>query len=374
MTLTDEHTENDTQYTTRYFPDYLYDSSDSEITWEYVEDRMNATDTLTFLSLFKSGFQRNLVYQQLRSCPISRLCFFNLVNDRWPTFSSCCEECSCDFPGCLDVGTCCLDTLMLNLDTEADVSDVRIHVPEKTCVPLYLAENEVVNHTDVDGAFMHATCPPGSDLQLAYNCTREYTSKILFYQDIVPVMNILNAENFRNKYCAYCNLIPDKILEKANVYLRCTEELPMSSEHEIIKIALEGNVCDLAFQPSKYMQFHYCNSLTISECNITGEWLSFDPDIVKACATYSAPIQITKVYYKNVFCARCNGIEVDGMACERKTDITNPFAFSGLLKLETNDYTEANVHGDTSCSENQIHDHIFVSTSFIFVLLFNHYF
>lgn len=356
------------QASTSRISDYFQSSSNyfsmEGVTWEDVENRLNSSYTVDFLSTFRSGFERDMVYQQLKNCPLSPLCEFQLVDHYFAAGMSCCEPCTCDFPKCLQLGTCCLDILLRNTniakETDVRISDGSVNIPKPECLPLHLSHNKIVGPTELlQGAFMYNTCPPETNQQLLHNCTRQYTNDLRHYRDTVPYMNKINGDVYRNIYCAYCNNVFDITLERAWVSLNCNDQLYTGSEHNTIEAAFEGTLCDLLFISHETFHFSYC-TVSISKCNTTGQWQSFNPEVARACEIYSSPIWIQNESFENIFCAMCNGVEVESLLCS----VGNPdvrFSFSGLLKLEESKGSLVNSHKDNNCSDEQLYDYIFVS-------------
>ncbi|KAL4237353.1 hypothetical protein ACF0H5_002071 [Mactra antiquata] len=295
---------------------------------------MMKNSTLEYLATFRSGLERELVYQQLRNCPYTRLCSFTLAQS-FPTYlEPCCKECSCDFPDCLFTRSCCIDILLKETQI---LTDAHFQDFEPKCSSLSLAYNELdPAYTRGYGAFLVNTCPLGTEQQLDANCSRHYTSEIQYYRDIVPVAHFLSPAIYRNRYCAICNGVEDEYLRQLNVLLTCEDtSVNLKTEHEAIQSAIDEDMCDLEFQSPDGMNFEICTS-AISRCNVTGQWETYDPEIEKACLMYSLIVNVNKTYYNNVFCAQCNGItNIEPLCQYNPFDMkTTKFSFSGLLKLE----------------------------------------
>ncbi|KAL4224008.1 hypothetical protein ACF0H5_017465 [Mactra antiquata] len=342
------------------FYDFYYQGRE-QLTWDAIREVLNSNDTLAYLSKFNSGFERDIIYQQLESCPLSNLCDFRLQFDTYYIGTPCCKSCICDFPKCLKRMTCCLDTLIENIDIDdVDVVDEEkvVSKQETNCVSLHLANSVMVEETDIfDGALMIDSCPKDTNESLSKNCTRPYTSGIRDFNDVTPVMNIVNAVVYRNIYCAYCHKVHDNKLAKANAQISCEHGLTPRTEQEIITAVVENRKCHLMFQRNDRFVVEKC-TVSVDECNKTGKWFEFDATIKKACNLYTHPILVQNTFYKNPFCAMCNGFNITDIECDIDPG-TSQFTFSGLLKLENGEDGSSNVYvNDGKCSANQLYDYI----------------
>ncbi|KAL4221459.1 hypothetical protein ACF0H5_019717 [Mactra antiquata] len=349
---------------TFYYYPYMYDNlySFDPVTWDDVREELNSNKTLTLLSSFNTKYERDIIYNHLLSCPWANTC--GLITLEFKTFylgESCCHFCSCAFPGCLKDMTCCLDILFNNIDAYGVDKDETVDEPsrqEPHCVPLALDPNTVSDSNKYHGALMIDFCPTDTNEDLDKNCTRPYTSSFLTFLDIVPVMSIVSGVMYRNIYCANCHNLHDKDLDKATARVSCQDGQLPNVGHGVLKAVFEEKTCNVLFQPLETYKTESC-VLSVVECNTTGDWLHYDANIKKACNLYAQAIFVQNRFYKNPFCAMCNGLNITDLECLFEPG-TNQFTFSGLLKLENfNKEGPTNVYvNEGKCTPNQIYDSV----------------
>ncbi|CAC5397790.1 unnamed protein product [Mytilus coruscus] len=125
----------------------------------------------------------------------------------------------------------------------------------------------------------------------------------------LPAQILINNTHidFKNIYCAICNENLEVIRNYENEMvlwdfkLRCKVFISIFyhfSLQDIIAFAL-NNGCRFLYKPPSSATV--CSTDTLTICNMTGNWNSFDPDIVSACNNYKVPHGT-----ENKFCSICN--------------------------------------------------------------------
>lgn len=317
--------------------------SDVEETRQFIQ---SDNQTQSFLSILENDFQRYVVQTQLEYCPFVPLCNFSLdVSSK----DSCCEDCSCDIPGCFDRGDCCPDVI-----TEEYTQP---NTNRENCIPKYLRD------TIGDGIIAVDKCPQDSDTELANNCTRLYTTDIKIFKEILPCTSNSTFEVYRNQYCAICNgeQMADLVFFNPQVHVYRSDNTFIYSEAVLIEMTLTVSGYEVEFKPL-YEQENFTTSceMTIDTCNVTGMWGFYDDNVRHACEAYKSMVKYNKVGFNNVFCALCNGVNITEVLCRNELDPHYVYGFSGLLKMDVGLQDKEKLNG--RCNETQFYDIVNVST------------
>lgn len=364
--------------------------------------------TREFLAKFNNSIQREMVVDHLRHCPYNSLCGFSLnLKFKLEGFKPCCRECACDYPECIRNMSCCPDIIPLHVFSPFDIytngsesfdysfntSDVvsnnsysdrspREIVDEKLesefpgfekCTLLH-AKRDTTGRWEQDSAYTIASCPVSTDNLLKSRCEQRYSmDNIEELDDMIPWMDEQHV--YRNKYCALCNDVVDGLV-RWQVYVRYS---PFDNSarvyHGFVERIFEDNDVDVRFFSDFGMSNEKWCTTVVSECNITGEWLDYDPIVEGKCAVTSTLIEdySSSVLYQNTFCMQCNAIETPESVCTRgQGSPADAYPFSGLLAVDL--FTEERATLDDwfdelHCKEpNQLFDYISVSFAFLWRL------
>lgn len=281
------------------------------------------TNVLQYINVIKNDFIKEIVREQLVRCPFVPQCDFAL-DTSWieppDGKGSCCRNCRCDISKCKGLNDCCPDIF-----SEEEINQTSI----STCIPLSLKLK-----LGQDGVLGIQKCSDGTGEELENNCTRSYTYNITSILDIVPCESNLTSKVYRNKYCALCNGVLEQDITYFYIDIKDTRgyEDIIVNEAELIQMALTTNYVRINFinathQPS-------CKT-AIDVCNVTGKWEVYDYKSELACRLYRSEVFQSNKWYKNIFCAKCNGVLVTELFCRINRDYTSSFSFSGLLKPST---------------------------------------
>ena len=124
-------------------------------------------------------------------------------------------------------------------------------------------------------------------------------------ESIVPVTDLGQGVHYRNIFCAFCSGQYDsRDFEVWKLELHCHDIISINDAHLLAKI--EEKKCNIIYDLPSGVNFHKClywPPYTISKCNQTGQWPSYDPIIDSACEAFKDPFNLT---YKNYFCYLCN--------------------------------------------------------------------
>ena len=153
-------------------------------------------------------------------------------------------------------------------------------------------------------------------------------------ESAIPVTD--EYHHFRNRYCAYCNRVPISYLSAWNAEVFCSEMVSFTDENMLDTIRKKK--CNVFYKSPRTTFYEECSlpTYSISQCNETGLWPSFDHVAALGCSSFTDPFNST---YKNYFCYVCNTkepIPLDTWKCSDHTEdipITTPqYRFS--LKVD----------------------------------------
>ena len=210
-----------------------------------------------------------------------------------------CELCKCS-------EECCCD--------DEDEPDTREEDFDETIKCVYPQAKQL---TQFDNTFpqhyfsyqMIMSCPSLNHNDTGHNhtiLTAEKCANAIFDDGflMVPIYDVKTKKLYRNKYCLECNsrerINTDNLIYwKIRIECSNTNFPVFKTIHEV----LESKMCNVLFDPpGENTDVVRCHKL-VDRCNITGEWVVYDPDIVNLCGLYTAPFYFN---YKNFFCYLCN--------------------------------------------------------------------
>ncbi|KAH3867094.1 adhesion G-protein coupled receptor G2-like [Dreissena polymorpha] len=293
--------------------------------------------------------------------------FVNGLQFHWPEIppAQCCRECSCDVASCAKKGTCCPNIL-----DQVNFEDANYFACERAQMRkegrFFRAENHF---------YMRSKCHPyyaktGSSLEVISLCEIRTENKLEIH---VPVLDTITNVTYANKYCAQCNFVtvtdgtfPGKggNLVYWDSSVQCTDanEAPSilaASNHNqgFIKAILLTKTCNVIFKPKPVYEVHTssCLGAEIDICNATGNKITYDPWLEKACGAYTSTFNVK---FKNVFCFLCNNFIIDLNYCSTIPALDSHHIFpefSSLLAF-TPDIRKPPTSQPTGCSSEQVFD------------------
>ncbi|KAK7493283.1 hypothetical protein BaRGS_00015409, partial [Batillaria attramentaria] len=162
-----------------------------------------------------------------------------------------------------------------------------------------------------------------------------------------PVTDLSTNVTFRNAFCAQCHGVesytPWRLLVTCkhfqNVYMCRSEEefldLVQSQKNSFCKRL--RRMAPAGIEPS-YCLSNVWFSDAVDTCNVTGGWATddYDADVEQNCLLYkslSLGVGDYRSFYKNLFCAVCNGVRAQTCECQGED--------SGILVPEIDQHTGA---------------------------------
>ena len=146
------------------------------------------------------------------------------------------------------------------------------------------------------------TCYEDTNITLQELCSKEASGLLNLYSYPVKGSNY-----FLNEHCAICNNAADTRRLRLAVTDCELNGFDMNSYDSLEE--LQNNVkkfkCDFVYYPI-FSSFDYYSDCSppgsISHCNVTGLWDSWDMEVNEACMKYDSPFSV----FKNVFFYACN--------------------------------------------------------------------
>ena len=170
------------------------------------------------------------------------------------------------------------------------------------------------------------------------------------FDTFVPV-SYFNV-TYRNKYCAYCNGVRlTKELKAWNIQINCDSSISITDDN--FYSTMEQKNCSIYFLKPDNELIQLCFAeyqYSISSCNETGLWPSYDEFTDLGCRSFIDPFNRT---YQNYFCYLCNTDKPtpsEKWFCKHSVppilDVTPPFiAIINLdaIKSDENDAMDCNI-------------------------------
>jgi hypothetical protein len=180
---------------------------------------------------------------------------------------------------------------------------------------------------------------------------------------LLPVF--ANGIVYRNRYCAVCNFVSESHIIPFQGQVACPSNTGVyaTSIVSLLQTLESEKRCNIFYYNPKNVNAIWSNGCNASagfirECNVTGEWDYYDPDVEQACLSYT---HVYKTFYRNVFCYMCNNATNPLMRCSeiiggddnglRKGSFTALLRFSEEIQDETVDNPETQ-----PCRKGEIFD------------------
>ncbi|KAJ8026809.1 G-protein coupled receptor Mth2 [Holothuria leucospilota] len=232
-------------------------------------------------------------------------------------FQSCREvvrNCKCDRL-CLFYGDCCKDfksdgqsTILYNQNNgflNFDDFECRLIPGYDKTDNLWSNCNEKISY------WIISRCPRTASKTLKTQCEREYDLDELVEVRYIRPVNDAFGNVYKNYYCAMChNIPPDEIMVwfMKEVCNDCPEELSLSQNHFINLANRECHVSvtkpTIDTHEGFNIRLRSCYKDMVRSCPLG----SNSSDSIK-CSEFSSPGYFRGVYFKNMFCGRCHGME-----------------------------------------------------------------
>ncbi|XP_072014797.1 uncharacterized protein [Amphiura filiformis] len=146
-------------------------------------------------------------------------------------------------------------------------------------------------------------------------------------ESFIPVYGP-DGRHYKNRFCALCNGIDPSTLKAWTLKFDCYDDFnPLAddtSDKTTVDIMLELlDQCTIDLV-SPTFDHRYCFPTITYQCDDEFS----DLEIVRACQSYSAPVQIGNAMYKNPHCAACNNVDMSSsFQCILSNPLTVPAAF-----------------------------------------------
>ncbi|KAJ8026810.1 G-protein coupled receptor Mth2 [Holothuria leucospilota] len=154
-------------------------------------------------------------------------------------------------------------------------------------------------------------CPRTASKTLKTQCEEEHAlGELVKVRYIRPVNDAL-GNVYKNYYCAVCHNIPsDEVIVwgMKEACRDCREELPLSQDHFI---NLTSQDCYFLLEKPTIMHTRESFDIRLRSCYndmVPSCPLGSNPYDSTMCSQFSSPGYFRGDYYKNIFCARCNGL------------------------------------------------------------------
>ena len=264
-------------------------------------------------------------------------------------FESCCKSCYCN-ETCGSTLNCCLE--QFDLYKEVETSNLQ-------CVRPVISYVNMSSRIKVPDYYMVTECLD----DLNNKCMQKPVAK---WGPFFPAYSKTEDKLFFNRHCAECNNATDA--EEWMLSLTCNfvSDHQLTLMDNLIEDALKGISCEIVFVPQKDIPVSKftCVKDPVSHCNVTGEWIDFDPIINEACENIYAPVrsdQNPDFLYANIFCVICNNATYNpnSVCLQSEHQVKDPSftTFSVLLDYKVVDSLEgkeAERKSQKTCGELEI--------------------
>ncbi|KAH3789055.1 hypothetical protein DPMN_167222 [Dreissena polymorpha] len=321
-----------------------------------VDNAKDATGNINARKEHALRLRQLIIETELETCPYTPLCTYNATPSEIP--GSCCQECSCNATTCDNEGNCCVDIIS---DTYFDVNE-DISVSTKQCIAFTFGlKYAYYGHLGV------TSCPLHVKDKNSRLCKQTYTESVNL-QDITPVYDNKTFKIYRNKYCAYCHGLSGNNFVYFEPMLKCDNFSGLSyNASDLLPTVVEHDSCHIEFLKNETQydfEFGKCYPL-IHECNVTGNWASYDAEIERACQIFRSPLMPVddnmipsltyETEFRNIFCLLCNGLNETHIITNCKQSgymPINDISFSILLNVRP-EIPTIYVHNDVFCGERK---------------------
>lgn len=254
------------------------------------------------------------LYEQIvLTCGFKQLCDTASLNMELPPshfiiMNDACTLCKCSHE-CVSTGDCCLDKF-ISEGVECINTTIRNYYGDDS------------NSTTEDHFVMKNTCPDGTSLDLKENCEKIRTENDTLVN--LPLSTTFDNVSYKNKYCVLCNNETNE-LRAWSLSFDCRDFVDFNfiSSYDSMFQNAKINKCKL-FASGRYGRgcSKKYGSYVIKTCNVTGTWISYDPDIEWGCHNYDYQHDI----FRNIFCLICNPSKLT-------TDIISTCNVTGLWDI-----------------------------------------
>ena len=170
------------------------------------------------------------------------------------------------------------------------------------CVRQQNLSGNFTKYTMVGKVWMVTKCPATINQFLVSLCENNpITGNV---GDIIPVTDLVSNTHYKNIHCARCNGKGDTNI-MATWSLKIHNDVFNKFPEKDLLAKIRSSKGNIFFVPPDYIMVDACflPPYTISRCNVSGLWSSYDEYIVQSCNLFIDPFNST---YKNSFCYLCN--------------------------------------------------------------------
>lgn len=184
-------------------------------------------------------------------------------------------------------------------------------------------------------------------------------------QENIPVYSARSRLQYRNAACARCNGIDDTTAW--NVKPVCEKFMDFSrltSYADLFRLIRQEETCAIHFHPPVFSETREClfTANTVKTCNVSGKWRNYHPDIERACSLYSQPFLYVDDVYENIFCAACNGIQLNTDFGCLPSDVSGSVPFSFILDIRQATSLRRKIEDVLiNCTGSEVYDSFVVS-------------
>ena len=333
-------------------------------------------EILAQLDHINDEMTRNLTAIQLWVCPISQLCSTNIelqvAVNHTEAARNCCSHCGCT-PSCLNTDSCCVD---YRNELHLDLADEGTGGQTYKCIsPIYKTE---YFHDVSYKVRAISTCPNKNTLDVLANkwlCESDYRQLWLqgYHRSGILVTDKVHMVTYKNMFCARCHGLQedDVIVWTISIqsfvpYIYPTYNIEHTLDY-IIDLAETYKVdLDIRFLPPAVVppDTYVC---FVEKCNETFGWEHYDPSIEIGCLYYK---NVYRNKYRNLFCAICNGVNVELDSCvPDDADMFDfPFSYIGILDFNLLDPSGRRDNTETreiKCPNGFMWDQVTVNYNFL---------
>lgn len=187
----------------------------------------------------------------------------------------------------------------------------------------------------------------------------------------------VNGTVYRNRYCALCNFVPESDIVPFQGQVKCpgTAGVYTSSITNLLQTLEDEKRCNILYYSplnTYAIMDNECNAGLVRECNVTGKWDHYDPDVEQACLSYT---HVYQFYYKNVFCYMCNNEANPVMKCSSEDLGGGPgnlvlTSFTAMLSFSEVQEETVESRKNQSCRKDEIFDIIQVKRPYYTFFIF----
>lgn len=217
-----------------------------------------------------------------------------------------CHSCYCD-DVCHVYGDCCNDKHVL-LSAASGAGHSPSYV---TCLPKLDFVKTPQRFAEHTGEFHVSKCPVDNILFSGAIARRCEHPDLSVMDEAIPVWSPSSRLSYRNKFCAICH--NQTAYEFWGVSSKCNASALFTgvrSQGEIWAKAWTSRDCAISTSPPRENISRSClRGEMVDSCPRSGN--STSDMVIQLCNNLTNPVQFNRTFYKNAFCAVCNGVSLN---------------------------------------------------------------